>query len=357
MTRTPDSGAAGERPEEEADMENNDRPGYDSWKFKNPDAVITIREPRADYLVRRLRLRHLELLVALADAGTMRAAATRLHLSQPALSKMLAEIETGFGARLFERSPQGLAANALGHAAIYRARVMLGELSRGKDEVDALRTGAMGVLRVGSLSVTVSVPRAIVQLRRHLPGARVQIREGRVRELIQLLLDGELDCVFGAITPELLASDLLALLRPEVLLEDELCVLCADTHPLARRRKLRWADLHAVPWVAPPKDTLVRQGLMTAFLNEGLQPPEPAIEVVSSVTLGSVLRMDATLVGAMRFEHARDELARAGVRRLNGLPKVALPSLGLYTRRAAEKPAPLVQAFAAAIREVGARAR
>jgi DNA-binding transcriptional LysR family regulator len=310
-----------------------------------------------DYLVRRLRLRHLELLVALADAGTMRAAAARLHLSQPALSKMLAEIEAGFGARLFERSPQGLAANALGNAVVYRARVMLGELARGQDEVDALRTGAEGVLRLGCLSVTASVPQAIVQLRRRSPGARVQIQEGRVRELIRKLLDGELDCVFGAITPELLTSDLLPLLRPEVLLEDELCVLCGAGSALARRRRVRWADLHGAAWVAPPKDTLVRQALMTAFLNEGLQPPEPAIEAVSSVTLGSVLRMDASLLGAARFEHARDELARGGVRRVPVAPLVPLPSLGLYTRRAAEDPAPLVQAFAAAIRRVGARAR
>ncbi|HET8746357.1 MAG TPA: LysR family transcriptional regulator [Ramlibacter sp.] len=310
-----------------------------------------------DYLVRRLRLRHLELLVALADAGTMRAAATRLHLSQPALSKMLAEVESGFGARLFERSPQGLAANALGAAVTYRARVILGELARGKDEVDALRTGAEGVLRLGTLSVTAAVPRAVVQLRRRVPGARVQIQEGRVRELIQRLLHGELDCVFGAITPEVLASDLLPLLQPEVLLEDELCVLCSTGHGLARSRRVRWGDLQAQPWVAPPKDTLVRQALMTAFLNEGLEPPQPVIEVVSSVTLGSVLRMDASLLGAVRFDHARDELDRAGVRRLAVAPVVALPALGLYTRRAAEGPAPLVQAFADAIRRVGVRAR
>jgi DNA-binding transcriptional LysR family regulator len=313
--------------------------------------------PAPDYLVRRLRLRHLELLVALADAGTMRAAAGRLNLSQPALSKMLGEIESGFGARLFERSPQGLLANALGEAAVYRARVVLGELARGKDEVDALRTGASGVLRVGTLSVTATVPQAVVHLRRRVPGALVQIREGRVRDLVRKLLDGELDCVFGAITPELLTSDLLSLLRPEVLLEDELCVLCGAAHPLARKRRLRWADLHGAAWVAPPKDTLVRQAYMTAFLNEGLQPPEPAVEVVSSVTLGSLLRADPALLGAARLEHARDELARDGVRRIAVTPFVSLPSLGLYTRRTAQAPAPLVRAFADAVRRFGVRVR
>lgn len=310
-----------------------------------------------DYLVRRLRLRHLELLVALTDAGTMRAAATRLNLSQPALSKMLGEIEAGFDVRLFERTPQGLLATAAGHAAVYRARVILGELARGKDEVDALRTGAVGLLRLGTLSVTATVPQAVVQLRKRLPGARVQVQEGRVREMIQRLLDGELDCVFGAITPELLTSDQLSLLQPEVLLKDELCVLCAPGHALSRSRRLNWADLHAQAWVAPPKDTLVRQGLMTAFLNAGLEPPEPAIEVLSSVTVGSVLRLDETLLGAVRFEQARDELARGGVMRLRITPTVALPSLGLYTRRAAEGPPPVVPAFADAIRRVSARTR
>lgn len=310
-----------------------------------------------DYLVRRLRLRHLELLVALAEAGTMRAAATRLHLSQPALSKMLVEIEVGFGARLFERTPQGVVANALGEAAIYRARVILGELDRGREEVDALRGGASGVLRLGTLSVTASVPRAITQLRRQVPGARVQVHEGRVRDLVQRLLDGELDAVFGAVTPELLTSELLPLLRAELLLADELCVVCASSHQLARRRRLTWAELSGQAWVTPPKDTLVRQALMTAFLNDGLQPPEPAVEVLSSVTVGSLLRLDPALLGAVRLEHAQDELARGGMRRLPVAPGVPLPSLGLYTRKSAGAGPPLVQAFADALRRFGDPAR
>ncbi|MGV3679287.1 MAG: LysR family transcriptional regulator [Acidovorax sp.] len=312
---------------------------------------------QSDYLVRRLRMRHLQLLVALADAGSMRAAATQLNLSQPALSKMLGEIEAGFDARLFERTAHGLVANAAGNAAIYRARVILGELSRSKDEVDAMRDGAEGLLRLGTLSVTATVPQAVIELRRRLPLAKVQVQEGRVRELIQRLLNGELDCVFGAVTPELLTSAQLSLLKPELLVDDELCVLCAKGHSLSRKRRLTWRDVHFQPWVAPPKDTLVRQALMTAFLNAGLEPPEPAIEVLSSVTLGSVLRLDRNVLGAVRFEQARDELARGGIVRLPITPPVPLPSLGLYTRRAAEGPPPIVQAFADAIRLVSTRVR
>jgi DNA-binding transcriptional LysR family regulator len=306
-----------------------------------------------DYLLRRLRLRHLELLVMLGEAGTVRGTATRLSLSQPAISKMLGEIEGALGARLFERSHQGVRANALGLAAIYRARVVLNELGRIGDDLAALGDGATAVLRLGAPSVTATVPAAIVQLRARMPGTAVRITEGRVRELIQRLLDGELDCVFGAITPELMAGDQLPLLQSEVLVEDQLCVLAAASNPLARRRGLRWSELRAAPWVAPPKETLVRQAFMTAFLNEGVDPPEAAVEAMSSVTIGALLRLDATLLCAVRLDHARDEVARGDVRRLRVGPVVALPSLGLFTRRGAGPQPAVVQAFARAVRKVG----
>lgn len=310
---------------------------------------------RTDHLVRKLRLRHLELLVALSETATMRGAAGRLHLSQPAISKMLGEIEDCFGDRLFERGHQGIQANALGRAAVYRARAVLHELARATEDVGALRDGVAAVLRIGAPSVTATVPAAIVRLRERLPGAAVHVREGRVHELFQRLLGGELDCVFAAVTPELLSSDMLALLRPEVLLGDELCVMAAASNPLAARRGLRWADLRGVPWVVPPKETLVRQAFMTAFLNDGATPPEPVVEVMSSVTIGAVLRMDPSLLCAVRLEQAVDEIARGGVRRVKVAPVMGLPSFGLYTRsERAEQPA-VLREFAGAVRQVGER--
>lgn len=320
------------------------------------EATQTMATSGLDYLVRRLRLRHFELLVKLADSGTMRGAAERLNLSQPAISKMLVEIEDAFGARLFERSRQGVKANPFGVAAMHHARIILGELSRATDEMAAMRTGASAMLRVGTLSVTAAVPAAIVELHARMPGAAVQIREGRVQELMHRLLEGELDCVFGAITPETLASESLQAVQSEVLLEDYLCVLASVANRQARRRRLRWIDLRADRWVAPPRETLVRQAFMTAFLNEGIDPPAPVIEAISSVTIGAVLRLDPSLLCAVRFEHARDEVARGGVRRLAVAPEIALPPLGLFTRRSEVQTPPVMQAFARAIRKTGALA-
>lgn len=303
-------------------------------------------------LVRTLRLRHLELLVALSETATMRGAAARLHLSQPAISKMLGEVESCFGARLFERSHQGIHANALGASAAFRARAVLNELARATEDVDALQSGVTAVLRVGAPSVTAAVPAATVRLRERMPGVAVQLREGRVHELIHRLLQGELDCVFGAITPELLSSDMVPLLEPAVLLKDELCVLASASNGSIAARSYEWAELRAAKWVLPPRETLVRQAFMTAFLNSGVTPPVPVIEAMSSVTIGTVLRQDASLLCAVRLEHAVDEIARGGARRLDVSPSIDLPSFGLFFRRDGMERPLVLSEFADAIRHV-----
>ena len=309
-----------------------------------------------DHLVRRLRLRHFELLVALSEVGTMRGAAGRLHLSQPAISKMLAEAEDALGGLLFERTRQGVHPTAMGLAAVHRARVMLGELAQAHDDMAAMRGGASAVLRVGTFSVTTVVPVAVIGLRRRMPGASIHLHEGRVGELIQRLLDGELDCVLGALTSDLLGGDQLRQLQSEMLMDDRLCVLVAQHSPWRGRRRVTWADLQACDWVAPPKQTLVRQAFMTAFLNQAINPPEPVVEAMSSVTIGTVLRLDPGLLGAVRFEHAREEVARGGLVQLAVGPAVVLPPLGLFTRRGNVDPTPVMREFASALRKAGGRA-
>lgn len=314
-------------------------------------------DTKASRLIRTLRLRHLELLVVLSETATMRGAATRLHLSQPAISKMLGEIETCFGARLFERSHQGIHPNALGTIAAFRARAALNELGRAAEDLDAMQSGITAVLRVGAPSVTATVPAAIALLRQRLPGAAVQMLEGRAYELIQRLLKGELDCVFGAITPELLTSDTISRLEPAVLLKDELCVLASTSNSEVAGRTLKWTDLQGAHWAVPPKETLVRQAFMTAFLNSGMTPPVPVIEALSSVTIGNLLRRDPSLLCAVRLEHAVDEVARGGVQRIRVLPQIVLPSFGLFFRRdETERPA-IMTAFADAIRSVNRNIR
>src|SRR6218665_3074329 len=98
-------------------------------------------DTKTDRLVRTLRLRHLELLVALAETPTMRGAAAPRPLSPTAITQMRGELESCCGARLFERSHQGIHANALGTSAAFRARAVLHELARATADVDAMQSG------------------------------------------------------------------------------------------------------------------------------------------------------------------------------------------------------------------------
>jgi len=179
-------------------------------------------------VLRRLRLRHLELLTVLRELPRVRAAARRLNLSQPAVSKMLREIEQMFGAPLFERSRTGVTPNALGQAAIRRATVICNEVRVAEEEAGALRSGASALLRIGTFSITSIATAAIARLRAVQPGVAVRIREGAVSALLEQLMAGELDCVFGALAPDALSADAISELVSEVIREDRVSVVASS---------------------------------------------------------------------------------------------------------------------------------
>lgn len=299
---------------------------------------------QADFLLRRLRIRHVQLLAMLADKGSVRAAATAMHLSQPAVSKMLTEVEAAFGERLFERDRSGVVPNAYGRAAIHRSRVVLSELQVAAQEMESIRGGG-GLLRVGTLSITDLMPVAVVGLLAKAPGARIQIHEARVQELIKLLLDGELDCVFGALSPSALESTPIEELTMEVIMQDCLCVLMSPHHSFANKRRLNWSEVHDLRWVAPMRSTVVRQAFISAFTNRGLPPPLPVVEVTSPVTLRAILAADPGLAGVVRFESGRQAAALAGLRLLKIEPQIGLPPLCFFTRKGHTTPLGIVQIF------------
>ncbi len=317
-----------------------------------PEASTGGASRDVDRLLRRLRLRHLQLLVLLAEEGSLRAAAGRLALTQPAVSKMLSEIEAAVGERLFERGRRGVVPNAFGLAAVHRARAVLGEVASAVEDLDAVRGGASSVLRVGTVSVTRIVPVAVAALLAREPRVRVRLREARVAELLRILLDGELDCVVGALTADVLASLPLGALRAQRLFEERVVAIASRRHRLAGRGPLRWSEVAAERWVLPPRDTPVRQAFMAAFLNAGVAAPEPVVETLSPVTLGSLLRLDPTLLGAVRRESVDEHGDGGELRALRVGPPIPLPPLGVFTRASAGGADATVAAFVSALRRV-----
>ena len=189
--------------------------------------------------------RQLEVFVQTALHGSVRAAAERVHLTQPAASMALAEMERQLGAPLFDRERGRLHLNARGRELLPRAQELLerhaefGRLGRGDDQVLAgeLRIGASNT--VGNYLVGDLLGRFV----RAQPQVAIRLRVANTDTIATMLLDHALDvgCVEGLVAHPKLE------LRPWR--EDRLRVCAAPDHPLARKRALKPADFAGARWV------------------------------------------------------------------------------------------------------------
>lgn len=299
--------------------------------------------------LRRLRLRHLELLWLLGSERTVRAAARRMSLTQPAVSKMLREIEESFGALLFVRTPSGVVPTPAGSHLIAEATAVVHRLARAAEDLPRQDDAGRRVLRLGTFSVIPRVPRAIAALRRRHPNAMVLVREGTVVALLQALVEGEIDAIVGALPPEALQSSHIESVRVAPLADDALRVMVSPLHRLATAGPLAWRDLSAGPWCLPPKTSLLRRALIDRLLCEQLPPPVPAVELLSPVLVTEMLLHDPGLLGLMRLEQARAEAGSGRLVTLDVQPEVPLPPLSLVTLEQAQAPGALLESLARAL--------
>ena len=160
--------------------------------------------PTLQQLRSRLRIRHLVLLDELGRSLNMHRAAEAMHLSQPALSKLLAEAEELAGQTLFERSHHGVTPTPLGLMMIGRARLLLNELDATHAELTAAASGASGKVRVGVFPVVAHLlaPLTVERLQASHPDLRIELREGLEQQLLPALRAGELDCIVGRLVVE-----------------------------------------------------------------------------------------------------------------------------------------------------------
>jgi len=305
--------------------------------------------------LRRLRMRHLELLALLGEERTVRGSARRMALTQLALSKMLHEIEDCFAAPLFDRSRSGVLPTPAGAYLIAQATAWVNQLRNAGQDVEQLRDGAGASLRVGTLSVIPRVPRAIAALRRQDPKLVVRVREGTMVAMLAALAAGDIDCVVGALPPEALQAGPVESIHVEPIADDALCVMASPAHALARvrARKLGWPDLAGQHWVLPPKESLLRRAFIEAHLLAGLPLPTPSVELMSPISVSELLLQDCSLLGVMRREQGEAEHASGRLVRLMVSPQVPLPALAFITLVHQGQLPTMLTAFRAALMEVG----
>jgi DNA-binding transcriptional LysR family regulator len=228
-----------------------------------------------DHHVRsRLKLRQLEILLAVAEAGSMAKAATRLAISQPAISRAIADMELILGVPLFDRGPQGVEPTQYGRALLKRSIAAFDEIAQGVKDIEFLADPTVGELWIGSApglaeGIVLAVidrmsrkyPRVVFHVVPNVQGAYEVLRERRVE-------------LGFARTPEPAAEEDL---ETDVLFEDTLAVVAGMENPWARRRKIELAELVNDPWTWPARGTIIDSLVGDAFRASGLEPPRATV--------------------------------------------------------------------------------
>ncbi|EHK65608.1 LysR substrate-binding domain-containing protein [Achromobacter arsenitoxydans] len=287
-----------------------------------------------------LKLRHLQLVVALDEFRHLGRTAEFMAVSQPAVSRMLSEVEAMLGLALFDRSVRGTEPTPAGHAVVRFARGVLAQYERTRDEIDAAASGAAGKTRVGAMAVAMPVllARAVRALKARSARATVQIEEGDLTHLLPKLRLGELDLFVGRLEPGYAAPDL----QTEALFDEPMVAIAAPGSPIAGMAQPEWADLAALPCVMPPPWASLRVKLEQQFHRHGLQPSSDLMETSSYLaTLTFVGERGG--VGFLAQSAAR-RFERQGLCRILDVPlSLALPPVGIITLRGAGLPAASVQ--------------
>ena len=297
-----------------------------------------------------LKLKHLQLLIALDQFRHLGRTAEFLSVSQPAVSKTLGEIERMFEAALFSRSTKGTEPTATGETVIRFARHVIAEYEKTRDALQMAQDGAAGRVSMGAMVVATPVllVQAMARFKQAMPAATVLVEEGDLTRLLPRLRMGELDLIVGRLEPGYAAPDL----HTEALCQEAMCLVCAPQHPLATLKRVSWAQLQRQRWVMPPPWAASRTKLHQLFYKNRLHPPTDCVDSASFlVTLSHVLDLGA--VGFVARNVGLNLQARGLVRVLPVALPMDLPPLGLI-RRANQVLTPTALRLTAAIREVAA---
>jgi DNA-binding transcriptional LysR family regulator len=294
-----------------------------------------------------MRLNQIRDLLAAVEMGSLRAAARRIGVSQPSISKSIAQLEREVQAQLLLRTAQGVMLTAAGRAFVARGRVIHSELRKIQDDLAAVRGIAQGAVSFGSgPAVTFPlVPDAMVRFRAKWPRAHVRIREGMRNALLPLVRDETLDFSIS----ENVAPGDDAGLQFKPLIQPELVIVGRRGHPLANALSLQ--ELAKANWLV---FNLPGAGgaLERTFRLSGLASPNALVHCESYATALALVAHSDLLALVLR-QVLEGPTTEPFLRRIHIREKVTRPTIGIFSRAAAPlspTAAAMVHAFSSAAR-------
>lgn len=195
-----------------------------------------------------MELRHLRYFTAVAEAENVSRAALKLHVSQPALSRQIRDLEEELGFLLFERSAKSVRLTGAGRVFLTGSRAVLQRAGDAVQAARAIATGGRGELHIGyAPTLTVRImPPTLRAFQVAMPRVRVKLHDLTTEEMLAGVRGGKLQLAF-TVRPGAAA---LRGLKFEEIARDSLRLAVAPKHPLARRRAVTLADAAREPFIA-----------------------------------------------------------------------------------------------------------
>jgi DNA-binding transcriptional LysR family regulator len=313
------------------------------------ESLATVAARRTRSVRFHLKTRQLVFLVHLDDERSVARAALATGLTQPAASKLLRQVESTLGVRLFDRHARGVAPTSYGEILLRRARLALAELGLAREEIAALRSGVSGKVAIGTIlnPGTNLVPVAVARMKQRYPAIVAYIELDSSKKLVEKLLQGDLDLVVGRVLDSLRSDELVY----EPLAADEPhAVIARAQHPLAGGKELRLDDLAEQPWIFPLAGSLLRDKLTAMFIQHGLPLPTNIVETVSLPVISTLLH-NSNMVVALPEETVASACSEGTLTVLARSLPLGLGAFGLIRRRR-QKHSPAAQLMANTLREL-----
>lgn len=295
----------------------------------------------------RLRFRHLQFLDILGRTRNLRLAAEQMHITQPAATKILADIEDVFGTALFERLPRDMRPTELGLLALRYSADTLAVHYKFFEEFEALKSGGHGHLTVGTISGPTAHPlsTSIREIKKRRPFLVIKIIEQSSDQLLVWLAERKIDVMVGRFTESWQQSQF----NYERLSGELLWVVGGEHHPLREATIPGIADLADWPWILYPRPTALRKVTDDIFSSANLTAKLSIVETASFLSAFELLQ--ATDMLSLQPAAIVEKYVRRGL--LARIPVAVpdrMPDYGIITRRGEPLPSP-VEAFSDILRE------
>jgi DNA-binding transcriptional LysR family regulator len=225
-----------------------------------------------------MHARPLKYFLAVYENHGISAAAERLRISQPALTKSIHKLESELGVPLFERRPGGVVPTRYADMLARRVRLMDIEYRHAVAEIAAARGGSEGAIRIGAGPVWYScfLPPIIEKFLVDWPETHISVQSGVINTLVPALEAGEFDIVCTSLE----FPDRAGIVK-EAVIDVRHSIVAAETHPLAGQAIAEPAELASYPWITVANDHVGTGRIWSYFAAHECPPPEIAVEFSS----------------------------------------------------------------------------